>query len=182
MNTRAEVTLRRAQLHDAAALAALAERTFRDTFAADNSDSDMDRYCRAHFGGALQRREIDDAGTLTLVAEAHYELVGYAQLHPLKRHLSVAARRPIELSRLYVQADWLGRGIGHRLLEAARAEARQRGCDVLWLGVWEHNLRAQAFYTQQGFEVVGEHPFLLGEDRQRDLVMSLGLAEAARSG
>lgn len=182
MSDAADVAIRRAQLHDAAALAALAERTFRDTFAADNSESDMDRYCRAHFGAALQRREIDDAGTLTLVAEAQYELIGYAQLHPLKRHLSVAARRPIELSRLYVQSDWLGQGIGQRLLEAACVEARQRGCDVLWLGVWEHNLRAQAFYAKQGFEVVGEHPFLLGEDRQRDLVMSLGLAEAAAQG
>jgi ribosomal protein S18 acetylase RimI-like enzyme len=46
-------------------------------------------------------------------------------------------------------------------------------CDCLWLGVWEHNPRAITFYRKFGLEVVGTHAFMLGLDRQRDLIMSV---------
>jgi ribosomal protein S18 acetylase RimI-like enzyme len=42
----------------------------------------------------------------------------------------------------------------------------------VWLGVWEHNPRAIAFYKKYGFISVGEHPFPLGGDLQRDIVMA----------
>jgi len=42
----------------------------------------------------------------------------------------------------------------------------------VWLGVWEHNPRAIAFYRKWGFEAVGEHVFVVGTDPQRDLVMT----------
>lgn len=52
---------------------------------------------------------------------------------------------------------------------AAAAEAKST---ELWLGVWERNPRAIAFYRKFGFEVIGEHRFVLGRDPQRDLVMA----------
>jgi diamine N-acetyltransferase len=54
-----------------------------------------------------------------------------------------------------------------RVLEVAR----ERECTVVWLGVWERNARAIAFYEKHGFIVIGEQPFMLGLDEQRDLVM-----------
>ncbi len=51
--------------------------------------------------------------------------------------------------------------------------ATRNACDVLWLGVWEHNPRAVAFYRKKGFRVVGDHVFQLGSDPQRDLIMTL---------
>jgi ribosomal protein S18 acetylase RimI-like enzyme len=53
------------------------------------------------------------------------------------------------------------------LLEAARGA----GHETMWLGVWEHNERALAFYRKWGFEVVGEHIFQVGDDPQNDLLM-----------
>jgi ribosomal protein S18 acetylase RimI-like enzyme len=50
-----------------------------------------------------------------------------------------------------------------------RAEAV--GSAVLWLGVWERNQRALAFYRKWRFDVVGEHTFKVGDDPQRDLLM-----------
>ena len=49
--------------------------------------------------------------------------------------------------------------------------ARERAADHLWLGVWEHNPRAIAFYRKYGFREVGEHVFQLGRDPQRDLIL-----------
>jgi ribosomal protein S18 acetylase RimI-like enzyme len=44
--------------------------------------------------------------------------------------------------------------------------------DVVWLGVWERNPRAIAFYRKFGFREVGTHVFPLGNDPQRDIVMA----------
>lgn len=48
----------------AAALAELAERSFRDTFAADNRPEDMDKHCAESYGLAIQAREIADSALL----------------------------------------------------------------------------------------------------------------------
>ena len=78
---------------------------------------------------------------------------------------------PLELKRLYVVRAWHGRGVAHALMEAAIAAARARGAQTLWLGVWEHNPRAFAFYSKYGFTRVGEHVFQLGSDSQTDWVL-----------
>ena len=53
-------------------------------------------------------------------------------------------------------------------MNAAIDAARARGAQTLWLGVWERNPRAVAFYEKYGFTRVGEHTFMLGDDAQTD--------------
>ena len=53
-------------------------------------------------------------------------------------------------------------------MEAALDAARTRGAQTIWLGVWERNARAVAFYRKSGFTRIGEHDFLLGNDVQTD--------------
>jgi len=62
---------------------------------------------------------------------------------------------------------------GRFLLDEFRSSARARdeNRDVMWLGVWEYNPRAQRFYEKNGFQVCGKHTFLLGSDPQTDLLM-----------
>jgi ribosomal protein S18 acetylase RimI-like enzyme len=79
--------------------------------------------------------------------------------------------RPLEIVRIYACQEWLGRGVGPMLMQACLDEARQRGCDALWLDVWERNPRAIAFYRKWGFKVVGTQGFQLGSDMQTDLLM-----------
>ena len=78
--------------------------------------------------------------------------------------------------RLYVLREWIGRGVGRELMQACLNEARQAGFRTIWLGVWERNPRAQAFYRKWNFRVVGEHVFQLGSDPQRDLLMERALS------
>jgi diamine N-acetyltransferase len=167
--------LRRAVPGDAPSLAVLAERTFRDAFAARNSPENMDLHCARMFGPEIQRREIEDRGLVTTVAEAGQRMIGFSQLQAGNGHASVAASRPAELKRLYVVAEWHGRGVARLLMQDALDAAAREGCDVLWLGVWEHNPKAMAFYRKFGLDVVGTHAFMLGQDRQRDLIMSVKL-------
>ena len=50
------IVIRPARVPDAPWLAALAERTFRDTYGAFNTPEDMERYVAEHFGGRGRRR------------------------------------------------------------------------------------------------------------------------------
>ena len=158
---------------DAPSLAVLAERTFRDTFGARNSPANMDLHCERVFGSEIQQREIMDRGLVTTIAEADGRMIGFSQLRPLRAHPSVVAERPAELNRIYVEAEWQGRGVARDLMQHALEGAARAGCDCLWLGVWEHNPKAMAFYRKFGLEVVGMQAFMLGLDRQRDVVMAV---------
>lgn len=165
------VTIRPAIPADAALLAAIAERTFREAFAAENSANDIDVHCARYFRPELQSREISDPRLVTLLAEAGGELVGFAQLRLAHAASCVQCDQPSELNRLYIASEWHGRGAAHDLMHAVLAEAARAGSDCIWLGVWEKNARAIAFYRKYGFRVVGDHTFMLGRDRQRDLVL-----------
>ncbi|MBP6078466.1 MAG: GNAT family N-acetyltransferase [Xanthomonadales bacterium] len=173
--------LRIAQLDDAKALAALAEATFRDTFSAANTTENMDAHCRVSYGEAAQVREIADASMRTFVAEHEGALVAYAQLRFGPAPACVRGEHPGEILRLYVHRDWHGRGLAQQLMDACLAALRDRGADVAWLGVWEHNPRAIAFYRKFNFTEVGDHIFPVGDDPQRDIVMMRPLSSTLLS-
>ena len=163
--------LRAATGSDARELAELAERTFRATFEAVNTPEDMALHCQASYGAAIQGRELLDPAVATLVCEHEGRLVAYAQLRQGEAPECVQAARPLELQRLYVDREWHGRGLAQQLMSAALAHAERAGADRVWLGVWEHNPRAIAFYRKYHFHEVGDHVFPLGTDPQRDIVM-----------
>ena len=164
--------IRRAREADAAALAGIAERTFRDTFAESNTAADMNLHCRSSYGLAIQLGEIRDPQWVNLLAEDGGRLIGFAQLRLLQFKDCVAAERPSELYRIYVDREWHGKGVAQDLMRESMAAAIESRSDCVWLGVWEHNPRAQAFYRKCGFEVVGDHVFMVGHDKQRDLIMA----------
>lgn len=165
------VTIRLATIDDAATLAELARRTFYDTFAANNDPADMALYLAEAFGVDQQTRELKDRDITTLIVEENGEAVAYAQLCSDHVPECVSGAQPIELKRFYVSQQWHGRGIAPRLMERVKAAARDRGAKTLWLGVWERNDRARAFYAKCGFTDAGDHIFLFGTDPQTDLVL-----------
>lgn len=170
-------TIRRARDGDATALAELAECTFRDAFTEGADPADMAFYCAASFGPGIQAREIADPGWVTIVAEEAEALIGFAQLRLRSDKHCVVAERPSELYRFYVSRRWHGRGVAQRLMATVIATAARAGSDRIWLGVWEENPRALAFYRKHGFEVVGEHEFSFGAERLTDLIMAAGIAD-----
>jgi diamine N-acetyltransferase len=171
MSQNPDLTIRRANPEDAGLLAELGARTFSETFAADNTPEDLAAYLAASFNLAQQTSELSDPASTFLLAEVGGLAAGYAMLHAGGPAEGVRGAKPVELVRLYVSREWLGRGIGEALMRACVDEARQAGHATIWLGVWERNGRAQAFYRKWGFRVVGEHVFQLGSDPQRDILM-----------
>lgn len=164
--------IRLATITDARNLASIAEATFRATFAIDNTAEDMDRYCRNNYSEALQALEIGNPAMLTLLCEEAGQLCGFAQLRWGTAPDCVTGSRPGELQRLYVVESQQGRGVSQQLMQASIEAMQQRGSDCIWLGVWEDNFRALAFYRKAGFVAVGEHVFHLGTNAQRDLLLA----------
>jgi ribosomal protein S18 acetylase RimI-like enzyme len=168
--------IRRAAAYDAPELAALAERTFRDAFAHANRPEDMDLQCQSSYSAERQAGEIADPETTTLVCEQDGALVGFGQLRWHAPDAGVIGARPVEIERFYVDRRYHGTGVAQALMAALQDAAAAGAADVLWLGVWEYNPRAIAFYAKAGFTQVGERVFVLGRDPQRDLVLSKNLA------
>jgi ribosomal protein S18 acetylase RimI-like enzyme len=164
--------IRPANVADVAALTEFGARTFFESFAADNSAEDMAKHLASAWHPDLQRREILDGSIETRLAQdPNGALAGYAQLRDRHAPPGIAATRPIELWRFYVDRPWQGRGLARALMEDVFERARARGGRELWLGVWERNARAQAFYRKCGFEKVGAQIFVVGTDPQTDHVM-----------
>jgi ribosomal protein S18 acetylase RimI-like enzyme len=169
------ITVRRGTSQDAASLAELAATTFRDTFARDNRPEDLALHLSRAYGLAQQTAELADPTVTTLLAYVDGHLAGYAQLRPGAPPLTLVSSPSVELWRFYVAQAWHGHGVAQELMRAVVSAARDRGATTLWLGVWERNQRAQAFYRKAGFEDVGAQVFVLGTDEQTDRVMRLQL-------
>lgn len=167
-----DIVIRRAVADDAPRLAELARRTFVETFGPDNTPEDMALHVAKAFGPAIQLREIRDDTMVTLLAELGTTLVGFAQVRRTPHPDCVTGPLPVELLRFYVDRPFHGRGIAQSLMRAVEQVARDLGGRTLWLGVWERNPRAIAFYTKCGFVDVGEHAFVFGTEEQSDRVMA----------
>ena len=169
------LTIRAAADDDASRLAEFARRTFVETFGPDNTADDMALHVAKSFGSDIQQSEIRDPAMATLVAELGSTMVGFAQVLEGAAPACVTGDAPIELRRFYVDRPFHGRGIARALMDAVDGVARTLGGRTLWLGVWERNPRAIAFYTKCGFVDVGAHAFVFGTEEQTDRVMARAL-------
>jgi GNAT superfamily N-acetyltransferase len=166
------LTIRTATAADAELLAEIGRETFFDTFAPDNTPEDIAAYLSAAFGPEQQARELADPNGRFLIAEAAGQAAGFAYVHQGPGPEGVGGQRPMEIGRIYARRAWIGQGVGARLMRACLEAAAEAGCDVIWLGVWERNPRAIAFYHKWGFAEAGAQVFWLGADKQRDLVLA----------
>jgi ribosomal protein S18 acetylase RimI-like enzyme len=172
-----QITLHDASSEQAAQLAEFGARTFYESFAADNRPEDMRRHIETAWSPDKQLAEIRDPDIDTLILmDGLSRWLGFAQLRAGKLSDGVPPEGSIELWRFYIDKPWHGRGLAHELMAGAKQRARRRGASSMWLGVWERNERAKAFYGKHGFRKVGSQVFVVGADPQTDHVMLCSLA------
>ena len=165
------VVIRRAASADALALAELGARTFTQAFGADNRPEDLAAHLDEAYGEAQQRQEIEDPGFVTLLAVDGERLLGFAQLRRHAAPSGVTLADCAELYRFYLDQEVHGMGVAQQLMAEVKLAAKAMSCLNLWLGVWERNPRAIAFYAKCGFVDRGSKVFVVGADRQTDRVM-----------
>lgn len=163
--------IRYALPEDAALIAAMSRETFYDTFAAQNTRENMDKFMNEQFTREKLMQEVGAPGNLFLLAYDGEEPVGYVRMRIDNNPPALAGRKTIEIARIYAVSSAIGKGVGKALMEKCLAIAREMKKELVWLGVWEQNERAIGFYSRLGFEQFGTHVFLLGDDPQTDWLM-----------
>jgi len=164
--------IRPAVISDAQTLTDLGRTTFAETFSKDNRKEDMDLYLSENFNYEKQLGEIKDPNRFIEIAWINDQPAGFLHLLKGEPDPAVLGPKPLELSRIYADARWHGKGVGTALMDRCLQIAGEEGHQTLWLGVWEKNPRAIAFYKKYGFEAVGQHNFRLGTDDQVDIIMA----------
>ncbi len=168
------ILIRFATAADAETLSAFAAQTFIETFGGDNAPEDMAAYVASAFTPERQATELADPGGFTIVAASDDDagaFAAYAYVGDGDTPATMTNAASIELKRFYVASQYHGRGIAQMLMQRVLDEVRRLGSRGVWLGVWQQNARAIAFYHKLGFRQVGSHSFQLGDDVQTDWIM-----------
>lgn len=131
----------------------------------------MNDYLSSNFTEQVISEELKDDNKVFTVACVNDVVAAFSVLttgtsEPCVEQLE----RRIEIQRVYADSAFQGKGVARTLMEATLDLAKELGNKWAWLGVWESNHKALAFYTKFGFTKVGEHDFMLGNDRQTDYI------------
>lgn len=152
-------------------LQTIAIQTFCETFSDVNSEENMKKYLEDSFSIGKLSAELGDENSKFYFARSGNNVIGYLKLNTGQSQTEMKKANAVEIERIYVLKDFHGKKAGQLLYEKALQIARQLNAEYIWLGVWEHNPRAIRFYTKNGFEAFDRHIFILGDDRQTDILM-----------
>ena len=152
-------------------LANLGIKTFEQTYKDKVEANDMNFYLRNSFSKDKILKELKDKSFTILVASKNNKLVGYAKLLKSKIPQGSKQFKGVELVRLYVLKNYHGRKIGTKLLEECTKIAKKSKFKYIWLGVWEKNYNAIAFYKKSGFRIFSKCKFNFGTKIHNDLLM-----------
>lgn len=170
-------TVRYATENDALLIADLSRQTFYETFAEQNAKEDMDLFLGVQFTRGRLMLEVGKPENIFILIYHEKEAVGYVKLRKSRHPKTLAAKKPLEIARLYALKKYIGKGVGKLLMETSLTIARQQNFDVVWLGVWKENKRAIDFYTKWGFTIFDQCDFVLGNDLQKDWLMKKEINE-----
>jgi len=174
--------IRPATLADVPLLCRLGAATFRQTYTPISVPREVDEYAETNFTADKVEGWFRKPCARTLIASLGDVPVGYAHVRSAKVPACVADRKAVELSRLYLLASAQGAGLGGALIAAAIAEAAALGGRTVWLGAYDRNVKALAFYARRGFVRVGTHDFEFAGQIYADPVFTRRVAEPAQEG
>lgn len=166
-------TIRKATLRDLGDLLHMARTGFLQAFTAGNKPENVTAYLKEAFTLEQFEKEMAASASTFFLAEKEGEIIGYVKVNQVPAQTDVHDPESLEIARLYVLEDFLGLGLGKELLDTAINFAKQNGKKYLWLGVWEHNVRAIRFYEKNGLRIFGSHPFPFGDEIQTDFLMRI---------
>lgn len=170
-------TIKPITLNELDALIAISRETFRDTFGAQNTPADLALYLDQAYAPKQLQAELENPASRFFAIEQAGQLAGYLKLNVADAQTEKMGADSLEVERIYIRKNFKRQGLGRQLIEKAIEIARTEKRSDIWLGVWEHNQATLNFYRSLGFEQVGAHTFVLGNDPQTDLIMKKRLTD-----
>jgi ribosomal protein S18 acetylase RimI-like enzyme len=173
--TKEEFRIRACDMSDLETLRNIAWQTYDDTFRHLNDPANMDAYLASAFTREKLQAELGNPHSTFFFLLSEGAVAGYLKVNDAAAQTDLHDPQSLELERIYVKRDFQGLGLGKALLGKAMEVARERKRTFVWLGVWEKNGNAIAFYKKMGFSRIGTHDFYMGSERQTDLIMKKGV-------
>ncbi|HLT32567.1 MAG TPA: GNAT family N-acetyltransferase [Aquaticitalea sp.] len=100
-------------------------------------------------------KQIEDAYLYFLISHSG-NFCGYLALVP------DITDQKLMISKIYVDSEYRGYGLGLKFLDFAETEARKSNLPLLWLTVNKYNYSAIAWYRKYGFEITTPVQFDIG--------------------
>jgi diamine N-acetyltransferase len=169
------MSISRAVPADAHRVSALAVETFPLACPPGTTQENIDQFCATKLSPQAFEAYLADPRIRIWFASRGDELVGYVMSvsgepdDPVIAE-AVVERPTVEISKIYVRATAHGSGIAQQLMSVAVDNARAEGARSVWLGVNQQNKRANSFYERNGFLLVGERRFQVGDSLEEDFV------------
>jgi ribosomal protein S18 acetylase RimI-like enzyme len=169
------IEIKKAYLSDIEILQKIGKQTFIETFAAVNTPENMANYLEESFNTNQLTTELNNPDSQFYLAILENEVIGYLKINFGKAQTESINDNALEIHRIYVLQQFHGKKIGQLFVDKVLEIVNEYPAEYIWLGVWEENHRAIAFYTKNGFAEFDKHIFTLGDDVQTDLLMKLQL-------
>ncbi|MBK8367863.1 MAG: GNAT family N-acetyltransferase [Bacteroidetes bacterium] len=150
-------------------------QTFTETFAHQNSESDMRKYVSENLSIEQLSKELNIKGSSFYFLNLNSDVIGYLKINTGKAQTELKNDISLEIERIYIKHEFHGKNIGKQLLDKAIEIAKEHHYQYIWLAVWELNLKAIAFYKKHNFVEFDKHIFKLGDDEQIDIMMKMNL-------
>jgi ribosomal protein S18 acetylase RimI-like enzyme len=157
---------------DAQQLQDISILTYKETFDEHNSEENMNAYLEAAYNLPKLEKELANPNSYFYFALVDGDVAGYLKLNTDAAQTEPMDEQSLELERIYILKRYQKNGVGKVLMDKAFEMAEELGKEKIWLGVWEHNDNARAFYEKKGFVETGSHSFFMGDDEQTDLILT----------
>ncbi|WP_439488847.1 GNAT family N-acetyltransferase [Algoriphagus sp.] len=165
--------IRKANFADLSTLVAMARLSFIQAFTDGNKIENVNAYLEEAFTEEQFAEEMENPASVFFLLEVEGDLAGYTKVNFVPAQTDLHNNSSLEVARLYLLEEFIGRGLGKVLLTHAINFAKLNRKKYLWLGVWEKNRRAIKFYEKHGLSVFSSHPFPFGDEIQTDFLMRI---------
>jgi diamine N-acetyltransferase len=169
------INIKKVLLSDIDQLQIISRLTFRETFSVYNTKENIAKYLEEEFSIEKLITELNDKNAEFYFALLGNDVIGYLKINFGQSQTELKDQKGVEIERIYVLQEYLGKKVGQLLYEKAVQIAKQKNAEYVWLGVWEENQRAINFYKKNSFVAFDKHIFKLGNDEQTDIMMKLKL-------
>ncbi|AKP76605.1 MULTISPECIES: GNAT family N-acetyltransferase [Priestia] len=158
-------------LEDVYDLQDVSYKTFYETFKDQNSQENMTAYLEKAFTIEQLEKELSNTSSQFFFMYVNHEIAGYLKVNMNDAQSEEMGEEALEIERIYIGNSFQKQGLGKHLFNKAVEIATTFNKKKIWLGVWEKNKNAIAFYKKQGFVQIGSHSFYMGDEEQIDLIM-----------
>lgn len=145
--------------------------TYTETFQDYNTPENMSAYLENAYRLDKLKQEIAQDDSAFFFIYYNRYLAGYMKVNTGESQSEDLGDDMLEIERIYIRSRFQQKGLGRDLMNKAIEIAKVKKKQKIWLGVWEHNEQALAFYQKNGFIQTGSHSFFMGDDEQTDYIM-----------